>query len=92
MRKLYEKVPLDQVLPDEMPQAKGAESEPELFYCPVYEGFVEEYDCSEICVGIHRARYINDGIPYLMDINTAMARRDWCYGCKRFPPHFRPSA
>ena len=60
------------------------------FYCPVYEGEVEEYDCSEISTGIHRGRFVNDGIPFLMDIETALSRKVRCQSCARCPEHYRP--
>lgn len=91
MRELYQEVPIDQVLPEEMPQAKGSEGERELFYCPVYEGFIQDYDCSEISVGIRYERFFNDGIPNLMEIDVAMSRKDRCFSCVRFPLHFQPS-
>ena len=62
----------------------------EKFYCPVYEDMLDEYGCSEISVGIHLGRFLDDGIPFLMDIETALERKHRCHACPRCPEHFRP--
>ena len=75
MHKIYQKVPIDQAFQEETPREKNSNDERELFYCPVYEGYIEDYDCSEISVGIRYERFFNDGIPYLLDIDMAVARK-----------------
>jgi hypothetical protein len=92
MQDLYQKVSIEQTLQEETPLKKSSDDERELFYCPVYEGFVEDYDCSEICVGIRYGRFFNEGIPTLLDIDVALARKKLCFSCVRFPPYFQPSA
>ena len=52
MHELYQEVPIDQVLPEELPREKNNDDKRESFYCPVYEGYIEDYDCSEISIGI----------------------------------------
>ena len=90
MHELYQEVPIDQVLPEELPREKNNDDERELFYCPVYEGYIKDYDCSGISVGIRYERFFNDGIPYLLDIDMAVARKERCFSCVRFPPYFQP--
>lgn len=90
MHKIYQKVPIDQAFQEETPREKNSNDERELFYCPVYEGYIEDYDCSEISVGIRYERFFNDGIPYLLDIDMAVARKERCFSCVRFPPYFQP--
>lgn len=53
------------------------------FYCPVYDGYISEYDCCEICCGAIDGRIPNDGIPELMDIKIITQRRQWCLDCVR---------
>lgn len=60
------------------------------FDCPVFEGQVSDYDCSEISTGIHLRRFIDDGIPFLMDIRAALARKHRCHACHRCPNHYKP--
>ena len=90
MHKIYQKVPIDQAFQEETPREKNSNDERELFYCPVYEGYIEDYDCSKISVGIRYERFFNDGIPYLLDIDMAVARKERCFSCVRFPPYFQP--
>ena len=90
MHELYQEVSIDQALQEEIPVKKSSDDERELFYCPVYEGFIGDYDCSEISVGIRYERFFNDGIPYLLDIDMAVARKERCFSCVRFPPYFQP--
>ena len=90
MHELYQEVPIDQVIPEELPREKNNDDKRESFYCPVYEGYIEDYDCSEISVGIRYERFFNDGIPTLLDIDVAIARKERCFRCVRFPPHFQP--
>ena len=90
MHELYQEVSIDQALQEEIPVKKSSDDERELFYCPVYEGYIEDYDCSEISVGIRYERFFNDGIPYLLDIDMAVARKERCFSCVRFPPYFQP--
>ncbi len=61
-----------------------------VFYCPVYEGQIEEYDCVEISTAIHIGRFIDDGIPFIMSIETALKRKHRCFACPRCPQHFKP--
>lgn len=60
------------------------------FYCPVYEGEISQYDCDEISTGIHRGRFVNDGLPHLMDIRLAIGRKLRCQACARCPAHYQP--
>jgi hypothetical protein len=48
------------------------------FYCPVYDGMVEKYDCDEISCGVDLGRFINDGLPFLMPIEEVV-RSVWFY-------------
>lgn len=60
------------------------------FYCPVYEGDISQYDCDEISTGIHRGSFVNDGLPFLMELETALSRRHRCHACERCPEKYRP--
>lgn len=60
------------------------------FYCPVYEGDISQYDCDEISSGIHRGSFVNDGLPFLMELETALSRRHRCHACERCPEKYRP--
>lgn len=62
----------------------------ENFYCPVYEGDINDYDCDEISTGIHLGYFISDGLPFLMDIKTATRRKLRCHNCPRCPEQYRP--
>ena len=44
------------------------------YYCPVYEGKICEFECDEISAGIFRGSFADDDIPFLMDLDTALAR------------------
>ena len=51
------------------------------FYCPVYDGMVEKYDCDEISCGVDLGRFINDGLPFLMPIEEVVRKKDVCLRC-----------
>lgn len=53
------------------------------FYCPVYEGMITEYDCSEISCGVSIGYIPNDGLPPLMSLDAIQARRNFCLLCNR---------
>lgn len=53
------------------------------FYCPVYEGMITDYDCSEISCGVSIGYIPNDGIPPLMSLSTIQSRRNFCLLCNR---------
>lgn len=61
-----------------------------MFYCPVYEDEVNEYGCTEISTGIHLGRYLNDGMPPLVEIRTALERKYRCLTCEHCADHFKP--
>ena len=52
------------------------------FYCPVYEDMVSKYDCDEISYGAETGRYVNDGLPFLMPIETVLSRKEICLKCE----------
>ena len=52
------------------------------FYCPLYDGMLEQYDCDEISYGAKTGRYVNDGLPFLVPIETAYEKRDICLNCE----------
>ena len=60
-------------------ECKMAENE---FYCPVYEGMVSQYDCDEISYGAEAGRFVNDGLPFLMPIETVVSRKGICQKCE----------
>ncbi len=61
------------------------------FFCPVYEGAINDYDCAEISTGIHLGYYLDDGLPFLMDLTTAEKRKHRCHACPRCVRHYRPN-
>ena len=52
------------------------------FYCPLYDGMIEQYDCDEISYGAKTGRYVNDGLPFLVPIEKAYEKRDICLNCE----------
>ena len=60
-------------VPFERKEGESMQNEVE-FYCPVYEGDISQYDCDEISTGIHRGSFVNDGLPFLMELETALSR------------------
>ncbi len=64
-------------------EVKETATKSDNFYCPVYDGYISEYDCCEICCGAIDGRIPNDGIPELMDIKVITERRQWCLDCVR---------
>lgn len=52
------------------------------FFCPVYEGMINQYDCDEISCGASLGFIPNDGLPLLMDIEVIKSRRDRCLNCE----------
>lgn len=60
------------------------------FYCPVFEGKISQYDCNEISTGIFRGSFIDDGLPFLMDLGVALSRRHRCQACPRNTDNFVP--
>jgi len=58
------------------------------FYCPVFEGKITQYDCDEISTGIFRGRFVDDGLPYLMDLEVALSRRHRCKMCPRISDYY----
>ena len=55
---------------------EGDYMEKKEFYCPVYDGMVEKYDCDEISCGVDLGRFINDGLPFLMPIEEVVRKKD----------------
>lgn len=51
------------------------------FFCPVFEGEISDYDCGEISCGARNGYYLNDGLPYLMPIETVISRKKLCEKC-----------
>lgn len=55
------------------------------FYCPIFQGNITEYDCDETVYAANTGHHLNDGIPYLIDINTINQNREICLSCPRNP-------
>ena len=53
------------------------------YWCPVYEGMISDYDCEEISFGADRGYFVNDGLPFLMDIEKVIAKKDLCLSCEK---------
>lgn len=53
------------------------------YWCPVYEGMISDYDCEEISFGADRGYFVNDGLPFLMDIEKVTERRTLCLTCEK---------
>lgn len=54
------------------------------FFCPIYSGNVNQYDCDEISFGVKNGWIPNDGLPLLMDIETILRKRELCLACERY--------
>ena len=44
------------------------------FYCPLYDGMIEQYDCDEISYGAKTGRYVNDGWRFLCRLKRQMKK------------------
>lgn len=53
------------------------------FFCPIYSGNINQYDCDEISCGVNNGWIPNDGLPFLMDIETILRKREICLACER---------
>ena len=53
------------------------------YWCPVYEGMISDYDCEEISFGADRGYFVNDGLPFLIDIEKVTERRTLCLTCEK---------
>lgn len=61
----------------------------EKFFCPLYNGDVSEYDCDEIVYAAYTGRHLNDGIPFLLDIEVIIEKKDICFSCLKNPTNKR---
>lgn len=57
----------------------------ETIYCPILQGEITEYDCDETVYVANTGHHLNDGIPYLLDIETITANREVCLACSNNP-------
>lgn len=57
----------------------------ETIYCPILQGKITEYDCYETVYATNTGHHLNDGIPYLLDIETITANREVCLACSNNP-------
>lgn len=57
----------------------------ETIYCPILQGEITEYDCDETVYATNTGHHLNDGIPYLLDIETITANREVCLACSNNP-------
>lgn len=57
----------------------------ETIYCPILQGEITEYDCYETVYATNTGHHLNDGIPYLLDIETITANREVCLACSNNP-------
>lgn len=54
------------------------------FFCPVYDGLVDQYDCDEISCGVKLGWIPNDGVPPLMEMKAIRKKAHLCKQCPRF--------
>ena len=55
----------------------------EKFYCPLYEGEINQYDCDEIQCGANTDYIPNDGLPQLLSIDVIRSKKEVCLNCKK---------
>ena len=53
------------------------------FWCPLFGGMISNYDCNELSYGAENERFINDGLPFLMDIEKVINGRALCINCEK---------
>lgn len=53
------------------------------YFCPLYNGNINRYDCDEISCGAKHGWMPNDGLPKLMDIEIIQKKRELCLACER---------
>lgn len=54
---------------------------PEKFYCPLYGGKINHYDCDELSCAINNGHIFNDGLPPLMKLTDIIKNKDKCLTC-----------
>lgn len=52
------------------------------FFCPIYNGMIEQYDCDEISYSAETGRYINDGLSFLVPIEKVVNQKELCLKCE----------
>ena len=74
---------------DIAPEAESAvrtqegKADDSLFYCPVYDGRISQYDCDDICCGVKNGWMPNDGIPPIMEMKDIKKKAALCRKCSR---------
>ena len=70
--------------------APGAESAVHIkqddnrFFCPVYDGLINQYDCDEISGSVKNGWIPNDGLPPLIEMKVIRKKADLCRMCLRY--------
>lgn len=49
----------------------------EKIFCPLYKGEIRQYDCDEISFGAKNGYYVNDGLPFLIDIDEVKSKNQF---------------
>lgn len=47
-------------------------------FCPLLNEEISQYDCDEITCAAEYGRYINDGLPPLIDLAEVKEKRELC--------------
>lgn len=50
-------------------------------FCPLLNEEISQYDCDEITCVAEYGRYINDGLPPLIDLAEVKEKRELCLRC-----------
>jgi len=53
----------------------------EEYYCPVYDGVISTYDCSEVSFAAKHGWIPNDGLPPLMEVHQIAPKAGICKNC-----------
>lgn len=52
-----------------------------VLFCPLQNAEISQYDCDEIACAAEYGRYINDGLPPLIDLIEVKEKREICLKC-----------
>lgn len=69
---------------DIAPEAESAvhiKQDDDRFFCPVYDGLINRYDCDEISCGVKNGWIPNDGLPPLVEVKVIRKKADLCKTC-----------
>ena len=54
------------------------------FFCVIYGDNITQYDCDEITCAAQLGRFLNDGLPPIVDIETVLQKKHLCETCNHY--------